>query len=137
MTSSVGNCQDSFSVQVYDIDVAIAIDSANSYLYSCNDLDNGQLALTTNNNNVNYTWSDGQTTQTATGLATGYYSVTASELGCTDTTGAFVDIKLLEIAIDSARSTFYSCNGSAIPAVYLLLLPMSCRLLGLDKQQWL
>lgn len=68
-----------------------------------------------------YAWSDGQTTQTATGLAAGTYSVVVTDAnGCT--TAAYATVDEPDALTVSTVSSDVSCNGgsdgsaSAIPA---------------------
>jgi len=62
-----------------------------------------------------YKWSDGQTTQTATGLAAGTYTVIATSGGCSDTT----TVTISSTGGPSATSTITNplCNGGTGTAV--------------------
>jgi gliding motility-associated-like protein len=61
----------------------------------------------------NYLWSDNQTTQTATGLTAGSYSVTVTDNnGCTSTTNATVT-QAPQLFLSLASQTNVSCNGGS------------------------
>ncbi len=70
------------------IDGPVLMTNVTSNDVTCNGNEDGELTATaTNPNNpVTYTWSDGQNSQTATGLSPGTYTVTVTDAqGCTGT----------------------------------------------------
>ena len=59
-----------------------------------------------------YSWSDAQTTQTATNLAAGTYTVTVTDgSNCTSSIEAIITEPLAALAITSISQTFISCAG--------------------------
>ncbi|MBN4062453.1 T9SS type A sorting domain-containing protein, partial [Bacteroidales bacterium AH-315-I05] len=85
---------------------------------SCNGGSDGSAVATTiGGSSYTYNWSDGQTTQTATGLAAGTYSVTVTEVfdGCTDIVSITVnEPTALSLSISSSDETAPGANdGSA------------------------
>lgn len=71
------------------------------------------------NGTITYLWSDGQTTQTASGLAAGTYTCTlTSSNGCTATTSAVItEITPLNVVV--TNFTDVTCNRGNDGAIYL------------------
>ncbi|OFX41966.1 MAG: hypothetical protein A2X08_12575, partial [Bacteroidetes bacterium GWA2_32_17] len=104
-------CQDSTCVTI--VDVNLNIDSISIVNASCNGVCNGSATANISGgySPITYTciWSDGQTTNPATGLCSGQYFVTVTEVnGCT--------------ATDSVTIT----NSYAITANTNIISPISC-----------
>ena len=81
---------------------------------TCNGAADGTATIIVSGGTAPYTylWSDGQTTATATGLAAGTYSVTATDAnGCT--TSQTVTITEPTLLSSTSSSTDVTCNGAA------------------------
>jgi len=90
----------------------ITLDSINNV--SCNGAANGGVFITASGGTTAYTynWSNGATTQNATGLNGGNYSVTATDAnGCTATTGphTVIEPNVLQVVVDTFKNE--SCDG--------------------------
>lgn len=86
-----------------------SIMSTNVSCNSANDGDAMVMAAGGPSGTYTYLWSNGQTTQTATGLAAGNYTVTVTDGACQAT--ATVSITEPTAIITSMMSTNVSCNG--------------------------
>ncbi|MCP4437985.1 MAG: T9SS type B sorting domain-containing protein, partial [Aureispira sp.] len=101
--------------------IVITLDSINDV--SCNGGNDGGvfISVTGGVTNYSYLWSNGQTTQDATGLIAGttYAATITDATGCTITTGTHTvnEPTLLVVTFDSL--THVSCNGAADGAVYV------------------
>lgn len=63
---------------------------------------------------ITYLWSDGQNTQTATGLSPGTFTVTATDAnGCQDSVDVVVGTSASSVTVSIIDSTNESCSGSA------------------------
>lgn len=77
----------------------------------CNGNSNGSASITVTGNGLNYLWSNGQTTSSATGLSAGTYTVVVSDAnGCT-TTQVFTLNQPTPVTA-SAAGTPATCNSS-------------------------
>ena len=90
VTESMSNCSDVVCVTIQEPALVTFINTISSTDVSCNGGNDGSASALaqggtpyTVGSPYNYTWSDGQTGPTATGLAVGKYYVTATDsLGC-------------------------------------------------------
>jgi hypothetical protein len=126
--TDINGCSDYISVDVLEPDEII--NTTSSIDASCYDNCDGSISITTNGGNPPYiyTWDDGQTTQTATGLCAGFYNVTITDANnCSTINSAVVNEPnpiLINILINGnsliATSGFssyqwYNANGTLIP----------------------
>ncbi len=87
---------------------------------SCAGIDDGSASASPTNNtgNAQYTWSNGATTQTISGLAPGTYSVTIADgIGCTATSSVTItapDSLVLQIVSVTPSTTGTSQNGGIV-----------------------
>ncbi len=96
------------------------LDSINNV--SCNGLSDGGVFVSITGGTVpfSYLWSNGATTEDATGLIAGSYTLTVTDTnGCTATTGPHVvtEPTALVITLDSIDNV--SCNGAADGGVFI------------------
>lgn len=106
-------CTDSDSVYVNEPDL-LQINSIGITNVSCYDSANGELATIFSGGTAPFTylWSDGQTTQTATNLVPGSYSVTVTDTnGCVDNSASVNITQPDSLYISSLTSTAVLCNG--------------------------
>ena len=85
---------------------------------SCNSYTDGSATITVSGGTMPYTylWSDGQTTDTATGLAAGTYSVTATDAnGCTTSETVVITEpgEFHAVTTYTDASCFGSCDGTS------------------------
>ena len=126
--TDINGCSDYISVDVLEPDEII--NTTSSIDASCYDNCDGSISITTNGGTPPYiyTWDDGQTTQTATGLCAGFYNVTITDANnCSTINSAVVNEPnpiLINILINGnsliATSGFssyqwYNANGTLIP----------------------
>ena len=110
--SDANGCEDDDSIRVHD-PLPLVINN-NSTPTSCNSSLDGEATLfvTGGTGTLNYLWSNGQNTATATGLAAGTYMVTVTDLnGC----NANQNLTITEpsiVAISTTISTMISCNAA-------------------------
>jgi len=93
------NISDGMVLQIHPNPVATAFVVAN---VRCDGFSDGSLSVTVTGGSPDYTylWSDGQLTQTATGLAAGTYMVTVTDqYGCIGTSGATVGTDPLPVLV--------------------------------------
>ncbi|MBI2271230.1 MAG: SprB repeat-containing protein, partial [Bacteroidetes bacterium] len=78
----------------------------------CNGVTNGTASITISNGSGPYTyaWSNGQATQTATGLAAGSYTITVSDANSCSSTAVFVITSPLPLIGEFTKGTAI-CNG--------------------------
>jgi len=108
-TAAAGKCPHIFNITITD-PPAISITST-STAASCGAAGNGSIDLSTNGGNptYSYNWSDGQTTEDATGLTAGNYTVTVTDAnGCTTT--ETVNVSANSSTTISFTTTNVSCN---------------------------
>ena len=111
-------CTVTQSITVTQPPSALSI-STSSSVVSCNGGNNGSATITVGGGTpgYSYTWSNGQTTQTATGLSTGNYNCVITDAnGCTISSGNIFISQPLALTV-STSNTAVSCslgsNGTA------------------------
>ena len=108
-------CSDDATVTVEEPDVLVANTTAQDSV-SCNGLTDGSASVTAIGENLNYTYqwdvnAGSQTTDTATNLGAGTYTVTVTDQkGCSDDTTVTVEEPDVLVANTTAQDSV-SCNG--------------------------
>lgn len=110
-----GDCNNTACAQV-TITVSSGITGVvvNSTQPSCNGGSNGSATATPSDGIApySYSWSNGQTTQTATGLTAGLFSVTVTDAGGCQNSGS-VNISQPTLIVSTASSTNVTCDGGS------------------------
>ena len=112
--TDANGCTTSGSVTINEPAV-LAITNTNITDADCNGSSTGSIAVTVSGGTMpyTYTWSDGQTTATATGLVAGNYSVTVTDAnGCTVSEGNVTVGQPAELATETLATTNVSCFGA-------------------------
>ncbi|MBI3500470.1 MAG: PKD domain-containing protein [Bacteroidetes bacterium] len=111
------------TTNIFSITEPTLLTSTASQINTCSGSSNGSAVISPSGGTPAYTylWSNGQTTQTATGLPAGNYSATITDAnGCTTTTT--ITITLFPAVSFSASQTNVSCfggsNGSAADSAF-------------------
>lgn len=110
-------CMDSLAFTITEPDLLEALDGGQTNLLCFGDA-NGEATVSQTGGTAPYTylWSDGQTTQTATGLVAGTYLATVTDFnGCTDTLSFTITepAQLLAGMVMAPVTCFGANNGSA------------------------
>lgn len=112
-------CKGTFNFTVTDNPVLeLTMDTVNVTCFGAND---GMATANPSGGVGNYTyaWSDGQTTQTATGLAPGQYSVTVYDGNECEIIGAVFITQPPDVGINLLGVKNIICNGDAAGVVYI------------------
>ncbi len=110
--TDAGGCSVTDTVTINEL-ITINI-TTGTITISCNGVCDGQATANPSGGASPYTyqWSDGQTTQTATGLCPGTYTVTATDAnGCASTVSVTIPTDPA-VLVTNATSTDVSCYGS-------------------------
>ncbi len=104
-------CKGTFSVTVTDNEpMEVAMDTVHISCFGAND--GSATAIPTGGvGDYKYLWSDGQTTQTATGLGRGQYSVTVTDGNECPVVGEVFVIEPAELFLDLVGVKNLKCNG--------------------------
>lgn len=119
VTDAVG-CTGVETVGVTQPEQLIAqVTSTNTTDVECNGDNTGSATITVNGGTApfSYLWSDGQTTQTATGLAAGNYSATVTDAnGCTDVVNVTID-EPTAINLSTTATVANTCENATDGAI--------------------
>jgi hypothetical protein len=120
VTDFIG-CTSITTVNVVDANAPTLSVTASSDV-NCLGGSDGSISVTAFNGTApfSYAWSDGQTTQTASGLAAGGYSVTVTDDdGCAAIISDTLSEPATAIVIDSISSTDITCNAAGDGTAYV------------------
>lgn len=124
VTDNTSGCSSTSTVTVYACTLSTTADSTQASCSSCAD-GSATANVSGAQGSVTYLWSDGQMTQTASGLLPGTYSVTVTDsIGCTSTSSVVVDFTTgignlsntmqVNVSPNPATDKFtYTINGNA------------------------
>ncbi|MEZ4722237.1 MAG: HYR domain-containing protein [Flavobacteriales bacterium] len=114
--TDANGCTDSASINVSEPALLVALASLNNNV-SCNGLSDGAITATASGGTTSYTysWSNGATTSSNSGLVAGTYSVTITDAnGCTDSASMTVtepNVLVATASLDSNANCYASADG--------------------------
>ncbi|MEI6684323.1 MAG: LamG-like jellyroll fold domain-containing protein, partial [Bacteroidota bacterium] len=122
--TDLNGCITTASVALTGPSAALAASAAETKTVSCFGGSNGEATVYPSHGWGSYTyhWSNSQTSATATGFATGSYTVTVTDgNGCTTTASAFVSQPSAALSATDAQTDVLGCHGDKSGSINLTL----------------